>query len=265
MRWLRAVVPAALIGWRLVRTRDPRMAPLRAALLALLVLGVVNEARIYGNRGNAQLRVLHAPHKDCIACLSALEADGRVLFAGAARQAYGDGQVAYLPVLTGKEMIALDYFHFPDDWTHKPFPPPPFCEEDATLFRYMELYNVTHVVACEKDWVDRLLADRSHYLELKRFHYPYGREGHDVHLFQVRRAPSFLLEGEGHVTARCNRIDVTLSEPRDTVVLKYHWSDGFSADEVVDLFSVECDEGILFIGVKTNGRTEFTLSYVGAR
>lgn len=256
-----AVLPAALSSWRLLRTRDARLAPVRAALLALLILAAVNQVRLFSNQGTGRFRVIDDPQSELITFLTEAEPMGRVLLAGASRQAYGDGQVAYLPVMTGKEMLALDYYYFPEEWTASPFPPRPFDRDPDKLFSYMELYNVTHVVAYESQWVRRLLADERRYREVKSIHFPYGPEGHDARIFKVLRRPSFLLEGEGTVRSRGNRIEVALSEPRDTVVLKYNWDDGLRPEGPVEIFPFDAGEGIRLVGVRPGGRVRFAIGY----
>lgn len=125
----------------------------------------------------------------------------------------------------------------------------------------MELYNVTYAVAYEKQWVDRLLADQDRYREVRSIHYPYGQEGHDARVFHVLRKPSFLLEGKGSVRSESNLIEVVLSEPRDTVVLKYNWEDGLRPEGRVEIFPFDAGDKIRFIGVKTKGEMAFSLRY----
>ncbi len=256
-----AVIPAALATGRLLGTRAPLLAPVRAALVALLLLGVVNQARIYSNRHISRTRVLDRPQQELIDFLKNAQGGGRVLLAGAAHNAYGGGQAAYLPVLTGKEMLALDYYYFPEEWTATPFPPPPFNRDAEQLFRYMELYNVIWVVAYEPEWVDRFRGDPGRYRLERSVHFPYGRSGYDVFVFRVRREPSFLLEGRGEVAAESNLIRVSLPEARETVVLKYNWEDRLRSERPVKLFPFDAGDGIRFIGVRTGGETEFALRF----
>jgi len=257
-----AVIPAAIMAGRLLRTSDPRLAPVRAALLALLVLGSVNQARLYANRGQARTHMLDASQQRLIEVLSSGGNEGRVLFAGAARQAYGDGQVAYLPVLTGREMMALDYYHFPDDWTDSSYPPPPFNENEEYLFRFINLYNVTDVVAYDPEWIARLRAEPGRYTEGPSVHYPYGRTGgYDARVFRVLRKASFLMEGRGQVKSDSNRLQVSMETPLDTVVLRYHWADGLRAQAPVEIFPVDVGNGIRFIGVKPHGQREFDIRF----
>ncbi len=256
-----AVIPAAITTWRLLGTRAPLLAPVRAALAALLLLGIVNQARVYSNRSLARTRVLDRHQQELVDFLREAEGGGRVLLAGAAHNAYGDGQAAYLPILTGKEMLALDYYYFPEEWTGTPFPPPPFDRDADQLFRYMELYNVLWVVAYDPEWVERFRADEAHYRPAHSVHFPYGRTGYDACIFRVRREPSFLLAGRGTVESGSNFIRVSLAEPRATVVLKYNWADGLRPEGPVGIFPFDAGDGIRFIGVETRGETEFVLRY----
>jgi len=259
-----AVIPAALMAGRLLRGTDPRLAPVRGAVLALLVLGAVNQARIDANHGQAKAHVLDAPQQKLIEELAAGGAGGRVLFAGAAKQAYGDGQVAYLPVLTGREMMALDYYHFPDDWTASPYPPPPFNESAESLFRFIELFNVTDIVTYDPEWIACLREEPARYTEELSIHYPYGAVGYDAWIFRVLRKPSFLLKGRGRVESACNRLSVTLENPTDTVVLKYHWADGLRAKAPVEVFPFDAGDGIRLIGVKPHGQATFDIRFHSA-
>ena len=49
--------------------------------------------------------------------------DGRLGFAGRAVHFYGGGNIAYLPVLAGREMMADDYYGFPRGTIEYNYPP----------------------------------------------------------------------------------------------------------------------------------------------
>ncbi|MDA0578192.1 MAG: hypothetical protein O3B24_08840, partial [Verrucomicrobia bacterium] len=78
-----AVPPAALYLGRLLRTHDVRLAALRAALLALLILSGLSVRAITGNRGLARYATMPEDARGLADWISTnTPPDGRVLFAG---------------------------------------------------------------------------------------------------------------------------------------------------------------------------------------
>lgn len=251
-----AVGPAAAACSRLLRGTDWRLAPARAALIVLLGLGGWNVSRIYANHSRAPYRVMKDEIREFAARLrEEVPEGGRVMFAGAMVHYFGRGHVAYLPVLTGREMMAVDYYHFPMSYVKYEYPPDGFNESPEAVLEFIRLYNVTHVVTFHDRWkaAFRGLEDQAEELE--------GYEAVRASVFRMRREPSLFIRGTGRVTADFSRIDVQVDAPEAEAVLGYNWAEGLSVPEPVELFPWEAGNGVRLIGIRPNGQTAFRIRY----
>lgn len=251
-----AVIPAALLAARILRCRRPGLAPVRAALLALLLLGGWNVAQLYASRGHAPYTVQPPFVKELTDWIGEhAPEDARVLFAGKCVHYYGRGHVAYLPRYAGREMMACDYYAFPPKTVEYNYPPGPFRKPEERLFEFMELYNVSHVITYHDNWKMAFIRHPGQFQPVYMF--PDGR----TVIFRVRRDSSLFLRGNGEVKADFNRIEVRLSDPDEEAVLKYNWSDALRAPAPVELFAWPAGDGIELIGVRPNGRSDFTVRF----
>jgi hypothetical protein len=242
------VLPAA--GWLgdLLDRAGPRWAPVGGSVLALLALGLWNTQKIYGNKGHVRemsgwIRA-HTPP------------DARILFAGATVHAYGGGHVAYLVPLTGREMMACDYFHFSNRLVEYEYPPRAFRRTTADMRRFMDLYNVSHVITHYDRWARYFRAHPDTYQEVHRF-----EARSPKYVFRVLRDVEPFHRGRGSVSSDINRLDVRVEDPGEPVVLRYHWADALQADAPVELYPVDVAEGIQFIGAHPRGTASFTIRY----
>ncbi|MGD9611702.1 MAG: hypothetical protein AB7V22_02240 [Kiritimatiellia bacterium] len=251
-----AVAPAAVWAARLLRGGDGRLAPVRAALVVLLGLGAGNVAKLYGNQGWASYRVLPPEIHEFAARLRAeVPEDGRVLFAGAMVHYFGHGHVAYLPVLAEREMMAVDYYHFPMTYVEYEYPPHPFYTSPQAVLDFIRLYNVTHVVTYHERWkkVFRDLAPECEELA--------GFESIRASVFRMNRRSSPFVQGAGRVRAAFNVLDVQVERPDQDAILCYNWAAGLSAPAPVELFRHDAGRGVELIGVRPNGCREFRIRH----
>jgi hypothetical protein len=247
-----AVAPASIAAARLLASRQPALAPLRALIVALLLLGGWNTATIYGNRWQAQY-VTPSPELLRLAAWlrEHVPPGGRVLFPGKTVHAFGRGHVAPLPIFVGREMMAFDYYHFPGGEYN--YPPRRYRETHEQLLRFCELYNVTQLVAYRREWND-FLGARPDLFEP-------GPTFDDKVVYTVRRAPQIFLKGTGTADAAFNRIRVTLADPRAEAVVKYAWSDGLKADRPAEAFPYSADADVTLVGIRPNGATTVTVRF----
>jgi hypothetical protein len=254
-----AVIPAALWAGRILRSGGSLAAPARAFVLALLVLGGLNTAHLYGNKGHARYSVLDEDVRGLAAWMRRhVPEGGRVMFAGSCVHYYGRGHVAFLPNLAGREMMACDYYAFPVTTVEYNYPPAGFRRPAERVFRFLDVYNVTHVVTYHENWKDafRRYPDRFEEVSLKT-------NLDRMAVFRVNRPAGLFLQGAGRVSARFNRIDVELEDARAEAVLKYNWAEGLRAPAPVELFPFTAEDGITLIGVRPNGQTSFAIRYGG--
>jgi hypothetical protein len=251
-----AVGPAAVACSRLLRGRDWRLAPARAALIVLLGLGGWNVSRIYANQSRAPYVVMKDEIRDFAARLrEEVPEGGRVMFAGAMVHYFGRGHVAYLPVLTGREMMAVDYYHFPMTYVKYEYPPDGFNGSPEAVLEFIRLYNITHVVTFHDRWkaVFRGVDEQADELE--------GFEAVRASVFRMRRESSLFIRGAGRAKADFSRIDVGVDHPDAEAVLGYNWVDGLSVSAPAELFPYEAGNGVRLIGIRPNGLSAMTIRY----
>jgi hypothetical protein len=251
-----AVAPAA--GWaaRLLRGGNGWLAPARAALVALLALGGANVANVYGNRSGAGYRLLPPEIRAFAARLrEEVPEDGRVLFAGAMVHHFGQGHVAYLPVLAERQMMAVDYYHFPMTYVEYEYPPHPFYTSHEALRDFVRFYNVTHVATYHERWKRAFRELGPECEELAGF------ESVQASVFRLRRPSTPFVQGAGRVRADFNVLDVEVADPEAEAVLCYNWAEGLSAPAPVELFPCAAGPGVVLIGVRPNGCGEFRIRH----
>ncbi|MGD9872904.1 MAG: hypothetical protein AB7T27_01415 [Kiritimatiellia bacterium] len=248
------VVPAAMLVSRLLRTRDLRLALLRGGLVALLSVSGYNISLIYRNLSNAPYKIKDA-HVDALvdALRQYTPENTRVMFAGKTVHAYGRGQIAYLPVLAEREMMACDYYNFPMDTVEYNYPPAPFRKPESNFDLFVNSYNIGSVLTYHEDWKKYLRARPELFEEVWVWDY--------VSMFKLKRDPKPLLSGKGSVTADFNRIAVHLDEPTEEVVLSYNWLDGLRTKDPVEIYPHTVTNGIKLIGVRTKGARNFLIRF----
>lgn len=247
-----AVAPAAIACSRLLATRRPVLAPVRALIVALLLLGGWNTARIYGNQWHAPYVTPSEELGQMNAWIRAhTPAGARVLFAGKAVHVFGRGHIAPLPIFTGREMMAFDYYHFPNgDYQ---YPPRPYRESPERMMQFFEFYNVTHLVTYHERWKEVFRSRPELFEESAQFG--------DKTVFAVKRIPALFLKGAGTVAADFNRIRVTLSDSGGEAVIKYNWVDGLRAEPPAELFPFKADADTTLIGIRPNGSSAVTVRF----
>ncbi|NCA83562.1 MAG: hypothetical protein EOM72_12610 [Opitutae bacterium] len=251
-----AVGPAAIGCARLLRGADWRLAPARAALVVLLGLGGWNVARLYGNQGSGYYQFMPEAIHDFAARLrSEVPEGGRVMFAGPAVHYFGRGHVAYLPCLVGREMMAVDYYHFPTTYVQYEYPPAGFNQTPEQVLDFIRLYNITHVVTYHERWKAFFRGLAGSCEELG------GYEGVAASVFRMRREPTQFLRGSGRVAADFSRLAVQVDDPGGEAVLCYNWVEGLSAPAPVELFPHDAGKAVRLIGIRPNGTAEFSIRY----
>ncbi len=255
-----ALVPAACWLRRLWGARAPAAVIPQATFLALLLMGLGNTARIYGSRGYAPfVPMLPGVHKVVELVREQVPEDGRLLFAGPTKHAYGRGHVAYLPLLTGREMMACDYYDFPPGRVELDYPPRAARTRPGGLHGFMVLHGATHVVTHHARYI-RHFRDRPEQFRELTF-VPSGF-GSGYTFFEVAGAGGRFHRGEGTVDATFNRLRVLLEDPsQEEVVLAYNWHDRLDAAGPAEIFPYDTGLGAVFVGVRPAGQREIEIRY----
>jgi len=250
-----SVPPAAILLGRLLRAQDRRLALARAAVIGLLAMGGLNVALIAHNRGPAPYVALDDDVQDLVAWLHThTPPDGRILFAGKCVHRYGGGNVAYLPLLAKREMMAVDFYGFPPEQVIYEYPPRAFRRSPELMQTFFDAYNVTHLVTYHEMWKRQLRDQPDLYTECANLD--------EVTIFERKRANAGLFHlNAGHVRAGLNRLDVEVSDPGSPAVIAYNWVEGLRAPPPVELYPHTVVEGLVLIGIRPHGQQAFTIRY----
>lgn len=267
-----AIVPAALRAELVWRRRRAGSSFAGAAVLALLLLGAWNAAKLYGGSGVYPFGPMPELVKDLAGWIRANVPEGsRVLFADRTGHAYGGGHIAYLPILTGREMIGCDYYAFPPG-TFDPYCPPVASRsEPGGRHAFLVRHGASHMIAFERDTVEACLAAPDRLEEAATFHADGATE--TFHVFRVVGSRGVFLEGKGRVEADFNRLRVLLDgDPPERVVLAYNWNDRLEADPPARIAPFETGtslgpvpgggpRAVRFLEIRPGGAREIVVRY----
>jgi len=254
-----AILPASLVMAGLRRRPACCSARLLAALLCgLLMTGGYTAAKYMGNEGRATYNTMSDEMQTVTAWMRThVPPGGRVLFAGAAVHGYGGGKVAALPVYTGREMMACDYYGFSTKLVEYNYPPAEFRKHGPEKMRqFMDWYNVTHIMSYHGYWKDYL---RKH---TDLFEEVWTATASDKAIFRLKREPSMVQEGTGRVEAGINRIDVYPADPDAPLVIRYNWADGLRCEpDGATIEAYDTGTSVKLIRVRPNGAERVRIRY----
>lgn len=249
-----SVVPASLWIGRLISIKRARLSLLQAALVSLLVLGGWSCVQMYKNRGFARyITILPEIRQMAEWIQKNVPQDGRLLFAGPTLHAYGNGHAVVLPYLAKREMLAADYVQFSTTPGVEYFPPVRYRDSKEELFRYMDLYNITHVVTWDENYKEIFRAYPDQYREEVTIA--------EKTFFTVNRNSTMFLRGSGTVKSDFNLIQVHTDNPEEDIVIKYNWLDGLSVEEPAEILPYDAGDGIKFIGIHPNGQKDIFIRF----
>ena len=266
-----AIFPAAATCGRLFgaapaessgRRRRWAWAAAQGVVLATLLMGYRSVQLHYANAKPGPLRALPAELRGLAEWIHAhVPADGRLAFAGRAVHTYGGGNIAYLPVLAGREMMGDDYYGFPRATIEYNYPPAFYRRNFDRYLFFSRAYGITHWIASQA--ADRdFLAGRPEAFELALSTQVLGRT---IQVFALKDPGpgTRFYEGAGRVAARENRLEVTLADPNaERVVLRYNWRPGLvcrTPGATIAPFAV--DENLRFIAVHPGGNERVAIGY----
>ena len=261
-----AVIPASILAGKAFDSAAPRLCVVRSGLFALLFLGGVTVAALYGGEGYAPYISLPT-EIDAFARTVRREVppDGRLLFYGKTVHAFGGGHVAYLPLLTGREMMACDYYHFPPKMVEYDYPPQPWRKTAEGIADFMRLYGATHLATTIRHRADFI---RKSGLFTEIFFMPDGRPDTTcgIALFALDGATGGrILSGDASLGAGLpdvgfNHLGVYRGVDHEAV-LRYNWNPHLTAGDDAELEPVEVAPGVNFIRVRFTGNDAAVIRY----
>jgi len=267
-----AVFPASMVCGRLYggtgefigggRCRVWLGAWVQGLVLVTLLLGCRVARMHYVNQGSARMRILSPEMQEWVDWVRAeVPEEGRLGFAGRAVHFYGGGNIAYLPVLTGREMMADDYYGFPRGTIEYNYPPSAYRKTlDSYLF-FSRTYGITHWVASMPDALAFLAAHPEQFERGKSI----PMLGREIEIYRVKDfgPVSRFWEGEGRVSARVNHLVLEPADPSvERVVIRYNWREGLvcrTPGASIEPFSV--DGNIRFIAIHPGGNALVEIGY----
>ena len=267
-----AVFPAALLGGRLLGDDETGMtgprwrAGIRAVaqglVLATFLMGFRAIRIHYANEGPAPMRTLSPEMADFSEWIrTEVPPAGRLAFAGRAVHVFGGGNIAYLPVLTGREMMADDYYGFPRGTIEYNYPPGAYRHDVDRYAFFGQVYGVSHWVAVRPEAQEFLAGHPEQFERVKTL----KLGNYSVEIFRVKASGglSRFWEGAGTVAAHENHLEVFSADPAaERVVIRYNWRDGLvcrTPGATIDPYAV--DENIRFIAVHPGGNARVEIGY----
>lgn len=270
-----AVFPAAWLCSRLLdggptvpasgrRGSHLARAAAQGIVLMVLLLGAGRVKMNYANRDQTgiKMRTLPAEIPELAEWIRAnVPAEGRFGFAGPAVHDYGGGNIAYLPVLTGREMMADDYYGFPRGTIEYHYPPLAYRKDINRFLFFSRAYGITHWTATRPEVKDYLRSHPEAFELVKTV--TLGRRTAEIFRLQDPGTVSRFWEGAGRVTARENHLEVLPDDPAaERVVIRYNWRDGLvcrTPGAAIEPFDV--DENLHFIAVHPGGNPRVEIGY----
>jgi hypothetical protein len=253
-----AVLPAALtIGTFLEQPTTTKTLLGRGMLVALVAITGINTVRFYKNNPPLTFRTMPQYMREFVEWTkNNLKQDRRLLFAGKTVHGYGGGHVAFLPVMTSREMMACDFYHFSPKLQEYEYPPREFRKNEQDISRWMELYNVGAVVTYHEYW-------KTFFRNHPEMYEESGNFGESVvkTVFIVKRDYGIFLKNSGKVKASLNRLEVSIDNPNDIAVIKYNWNKGLYVNSPAKIYPYDAGNNVHLIGIHPNGCSTVIIRY----
>jgi len=210
-------IPAAAALAHMTRATEGRVfSRLSTALcLAFLLVTPFSAAGVVSNNSIEQYFFASPLFTNLTQAIKKYGGNGRVLFSGFILHQVSDGHIAPLAELTGKPLMASSPFH--NLWSYRQIFPKSFIErkESAGIEEYLDLYNVSAVLAHERSWL--------HYFSSKPEKYQPAWHQDKFTLFVRTTSPaSYYIQGSGQEPeVRSNSI--VLKPTTSEVVLRFNY------------------------------------------
>ncbi|MCC5848626.1 MAG: hypothetical protein JJU29_11065 [Verrucomicrobia bacterium] len=234
----------------------------RGVVLATFFLGFRVVRMHYANEGVAPIRLMPEEIATFMERIrQEVPEDGRLGFAGPAVHAYGGGKIAHFPIMTGREMMADDYYGFPSGTIEFNYPPLAYRRSLEGYLYFSRAYGITHWTTTHPAAMEFFSAHPDEFERIDAFELL----GRDIELHRLRNPGpvSRFLEGGGRVEAAENRLQVWPDDPdAEQVVLRYNWREGlYTQTPGATIQPHDVDENLRFIAVQPGGNEKVDIRY----
>jgi hypothetical protein len=247
------IIAAAYAVARQLARNDVTKSPMMPLLLGAGALAFgVNLAQ---TESAGRMRLRTQLHPDLVRAIEWIEretpTEGRILFeeSGDETGFVHDGVYLsnFVAAASGRQLIGgpinlyNDRHHFAEFHSGKLFKRDIGALSDAELQNYLQLYNIGAIAAF-------------HPASIKRFQAIPGSVTFDqrigaLHLFKVNQTLSWFVEGQGKLTARLNRLELSQLSG-NPIIVKYHWLAGLTSEPAAKIEPVKlADDPIPFIKI----------------
>ncbi len=207
------VVPVSAYLVRLFESATTSRWRWMASVLAggFLLASPLSASTIIQNRSGEQYQFQNEHTKKLIEFLAQSETPGRVLFSGCILHEVNGAHIAPIALWVNKQLIATSFAH--NIWQYtQPIPASYLKQGEAGIRDYLDLMNVTLVLAHEGDWLNIFWRHPAEYREVY--------VGPKLHAFErVAYQPTYFLEGDGRDYAFTSG-SVSFTPLTERVVLK---------------------------------------------
>jgi len=185
-----------------------------AAVGSFLLLGPFAVTSFFEQRTLVRYYVADGVVRSMVDAINTHGGEGRVLFAGFLLHDVSGGHAAPLALMTKKPLMASSHVH--NLWQYKGiFPQEYEAQGDVGIQRYLDLYNVTAVLAHEQKW-------REYFLARPKQFAPVWEGGKFILFTRQNYTPSYFLHGQGTVLNQSTHsVSLQLDTPEATVKFNY--------------------------------------------
>lgn len=181
---------------------------------SFVLIGPLVTAGVLGNRTLEQYQFAEPIVQNMAQAIKEHGGAGRVLFSGFVLHELSGGHLAPLVFLTGKPLIASSPVH--DLWRYTQVFPGPYLErKDEGIDEYLNMYNVTAVMAHERQWREYFQQRPNDFKEV-------WHEGRFTLFERVGAVASYFLDGTGQIFDQTSS-SITVTLKSNAAILKFNY------------------------------------------
>jgi len=180
----------------------------------ILLTGPFVASAITSNRTLEQFHFASPLVGEITKAINAYGGAGRVLFSGFVLHQLEEGHLAPLVLSGGPPLIASTHVH--NLWSYRQIIPKSYLDrEPSGIPEYLDLQNVTAVIAHEPEWIDYFARRPAHFQRV-------WKGGKFVMYKRLKYIGNYFLEGNGQIVAQeTNRVRFSLKTPN--AILKFNY------------------------------------------